>query len=40
MQQTVNKKRTNESDLMLGPSQISWIEKETNSAFPAHIFKP
>lgn len=32
LQQQLNVKRTNKSDLMLGPSQISWIQTETERA--------
>ena len=32
LQKTVNTKRTNQSDLMLGPAQIAWVEEQTEGA--------
>lgn len=35
LQQQLNVKRTNKSDLMLGPSQIAWIQSETERSVAA-----
>lgn len=32
LRDSVNKRRTNSSDLMLGPSQLAWIEQQTNAS--------